>query len=252
MGAMPAYRNAVLTVALIVATASPLSALAAPSPLVQPNGRLELDFGVGIGHVNRPERTGLGLNLELKYGLGGGSEIGLRTGVRNEDGRSTGADGYGRPYDRETFGTGYDTIANPELRLRTALTGAIALEGRMYLPFDGPFGFMFALPVVIASGGLRLDTGVYVPIVLDDRETLSWVSIPVQLWFIGGRAWDVGIISGARLVNHASNWEVPIGVGLDRTLSSLADLLLWFVFPDITYDGAANTFGGGVGLRLRI
>lgn len=240
-----------LLVPFLSGAIKPSPSQAAPSPLVQPNGRLELGVGLGLAHAENPDITGVGFNLELKYGLGGGVELGARTGVRTDDGRATAADAYGRPYDRETFGTGGDTFANPELRLRKAVMGALALEGRVYVPFDGPFGFMLAAPIAIASGGLRFDTGVFVPIVFADR-TQSWISVPAQLWFGAGRAWDVGIISGARLVNHDSDWQVPIGVGLDRGLSAHADLLLWFVFPDLTRDGAANLFGGGTALRVRI
>ncbi len=248
------FVRAVIALSLGALFFSPLMfrpALASPSPLVQPGGRFELGVGMGLGHNNQPDRTGLGFNLELKYGLGGGTELGFRTGARNNNGIATSADAYARPFDRETFGTGGDTFANPELRLRKAVMGALALEGRAYVPFDGPFGIMLAVPIVLASGGLRLDTGVYVPIIFAD-ETQSWISIPLQLWFVAGGAWDVGIISGARLVNHASDWQVPIGVGLDRTLSAAADLVMWFLFPDVTRDSAANQFGGGVGLRIRI
>ncbi|MDX2022667.1 MAG: hypothetical protein SF187_20700 [Deltaproteobacteria bacterium] len=227
-------------------------ALATPSGLVQPNGRLELDFGFGLAHRDPPDVTGMGFNIEGKYGLGGGTEFGFRTAVRSDDGRGTGADVYARPFDRETFGTGGDTFANPELRLRQLVTSALALEARVYVPFDGPFGFMLAAPLQLSGGNLRFDSGVYVPIIFADPSTLSWVSIPAQLWFYAGSAWHIGLLSGARLSNPGGDWSVPVGVGLDRTLSQAADLVMWFLFPDITQDSAAKQFGAGVGLRIRI
>lgn len=221
---------------------------AAPPPLVQSTGRTSISIGAGLAHAGR---TGLGFNFELKYGLGGGAELGFRSGVRTEAGRATTADAYGRPFDRETFGTGYDTFANPELRFRQAVSRALALEARAYIPFDGPFGAMLALPMLFTGGALRLDTGIYVPVVFSDR-TQSWISVPAQLWFGADSPWHIGLISGVRHVNHNSDWEVPIGLGLDRSLSRDNDLMLWFLFPDISRDGGANVFGGGVALRIGI
>lgn len=227
-------------------------ALAAPPGLVQPNGRLQLDFGFGLAHRDPPDVTGIGFNIEGKYGLGGGTELGFRTAVRSDDGRGTQADVYARPFDRETFGTGGDTFANPELRLRQLVTSALALEGRVYVPFDGPFGFMLAAPLQLTGGNVRFDSGVYVPIVFADPATLSWVSIPAQLWFYAGSVGHIGLLTGARLSNPGGDWSVPVGVGLDHTLSQAADLVMWFLFPDITQDSAAKQFGAGVGLRIRI
>ncbi|MCG5055550.1 MAG: hypothetical protein KA712_21535 [Myxococcales bacterium] len=226
--------------------------LAAPAPAVQPNGRLQFTAGLGLGHDEDPERSGLGVNLEMAYGLGSGTEIGVRTGVRSPDGRALGADAFGRLFDFETFGTAGQTFANPELRLRKAVLPVLALEARLYVPFDSPFGFMLAAPVWFSGGrSVRLNTGVYVPILFSE-PTRSWVSLPAHLWFHAGGGWYLGVLGGARLDTQAGDWAIPLGVGFDRTLSTVADLLLSFVLPDVTRDDAANTFGAGLALRIRI
>lgn len=236
---------------LLVSVAASSSAVASPEPLVLTDGRLQFDFGLGLGHRGPPDRTGLGFNIEMKYGMGGGMELGFRTAVRNDNGPGVSADTYARPFDYETFGTGNDTFANPELRIRQAVNSALALEARAYIPFEGRFGFMLAAPLRLATGALALNSGVYVPIVFTSGATQSWVSIPAHLWFAIGAS-HVGILSGARLSNPGSDWKVPLGVGFARTLSQAADLLLWFLFEDITRDAAAKQFGAGIGLRFRI
>ncbi len=84
-----------------------------------PHGQVAVDIGGGLGHIPDPDgRTGFGLNLELKAGVGPGLELGIRTGIRADDaGRATQADRYARPFDTETYGTNFDTVANPELHL---------------------------------------------------------------------------------------------------------------------------------------
>jgi hypothetical protein len=247
-------RKATSALVSIVATVLtvPSVAFAYPEPLVVPSSRLQIGFGFGLGHTDPPSLTGMGFNVEAKYGLGGGAEFGIRTGIRNSDGRTTNADSYGRPSDWQTFGTGRDTFANPELRIRQAVTSALALEARAYVPFNGHFGFMLAAPMHLQGNGFQLDSGVYVPLIFTDGNTESCVSIPAQLWLATNSGSYIGLLSGARLANPGGNWSVPIGVGFDRTLSQAADLVLWFMFPDVTRDSAAKQFGGGVALRFRI
>ena len=90
-----------------------------------------------------PSRSigGFGMNLEIAGGVTHDLELGLRTGVRfDDDGQATQADRYGRPFDTETYGTGFDRMANPELRLRwTVARGSnvlLGLETRAYLPIE--------------------------------------------------------------------------------------------------------------------
>src|SRR5690242_12397633 len=109
------------------------------------------NFGLGIGHV--PE-TGIapGFNLEGGVSIAHGVEIGLRTGIRpGNTAREAQADVYGRPFDTETYGTGVDTIANPEFYLRARLIESqvveVGIEGRVYAPFSVGFGLMAGVPL---------------------------------------------------------------------------------------------------------
>src|SRR5688572_17866074 len=114
-------------------------------PLTLPTGVWALGVGLGVFHEELPDPlgdiTGYGLNLELKGGLTPSLQLGLRTGLRfGNEGRATRADSYGRTFDTETYGVGFDDIANPELSLRAAIirTEAVGLGlvGRLYLPIE--------------------------------------------------------------------------------------------------------------------
>ena len=163
-------------------------------PITLPSSQWELGLGLGIGHEDLPapleDITGLGLNLELRGGLTSSLQLGLRTGIRlGSEGRLTQADRFGRAFETETYGTGIDSFANPEISLRQALlrTEAVglALEGRLYLPLeDGTeLGIMVALPLHLhLSDNTRFDSGIYVPIFFTDPATRV-ISFPFQLWF---------------------------------------------------------------------
>ncbi len=216
-----------------------------------------LDTGLGIGHVEK-DFTGFGLNLELAAGLTSDVQLGIRTGIRfGTDGRVTRADQYGRTFDTETYGTGGDSVANPEISvLWAAARGAVAelgLEGRLYLPTeDGTnLGIMVAVPLRLHLGGAaRLDTGIYVPIIFDDNKR-TVVSFPFHLWFqISNRTW-LGPLTGVRYHNPGGGTTVPLGFGLGYALSHATDLRTWLLFPDVNHDGSARNFGAGVGLEAR-
>src|ERR1044071_1190807 len=88
------------------------------------------DFGLGIAHVPGPRGTlGPGFNFEFAVGVTRAVQLGLRTGVRFDPvARAGAADVYGRPFDTETYGTGVDTVANPEFYVRDRIDpGAIRL-----------------------------------------------------------------------------------------------------------------------------
>ncbi len=243
---------------------SPTAALAAPfieQPIVLPPSEWALDLGLGIGHLDLPsplsDITGTGLNLELRGGIAPAIQVGIRTGVRiGSDGRATQADRYGRTFETETYGTGVETLANPELSLRVALVrtdaAALALEGRLYLPIeDGTkLGIMAALPLHLHLGpSARLDSGLYVPIIFTD-PTSRVFSIPVHLWFQANPAVALGLLTGVRFYRPADTTTVPLGVGLNYGLSSLTDLRGWFLFPNVRNDATGN-FGFGVGIEAR-
>ena len=159
--------------------------------IVLPRGEVAVDLGFGLGHQpdGLPDNstvTGFGLNLELSGGITHELEIGVRTGFRLDDaGQATRADNYGRPFDTETYGVDGDTVANPELHLRWAVArgsaAELGLEWRAYMPIEAnsSFGMMFALPITLRTGSLRLDTGLYVPIIFAN-PTQTVVSLPVS------------------------------------------------------------------------
>jgi hypothetical protein len=224
--------------------------------LVLPRHDVALDFGFGVGHV--PAVTGLGLNLELEAGLGRDFELGLRTGFRLDDGgQTTQADRYGRPFDNETYGTFHDRIADPELRLLWSVARASAaelgIELRFYLPIEAEsrFGIMVGLPIRLRTGILRVDTGLYVPVIFTS-PTETVVSIPLHLWFQITRALWLGPLLGLQIVNHGgSHTGYPLGFGLGTMLSRAIDLRFWFLFPDMNQDAAARSWGAGVALQIR-
>jgi hypothetical protein len=248
-------------------TLVPARAGAAPAwiyrSIVLPRGDVALDLGLGLGRapIGATDRsyTGTGMNLEVAGGITSELELGLRTGVRfDTDGQITRADGYGRPFDTETYGTGGDRMANPELHLRWAVArGSVAqvgLEARAYLPFESGtrFGVMLGVPLTLRLGSVRFDTGVYVPIIFTDPTTTA-VSIPLHIWIQASSTLWLGPILGVRIVNDhpGSHDDYPLGFGLGSALSHAIDLRAWFLFPRINGDRAARTFGAGVGLQIR-
>lgn len=230
--------------------------------LTLPRGTVALDLGLGFGRApidaNR-SYSGFGMNLEIAGGVTHDLELGLRTGVRFDyDGEATRADGYGRTFDTETYGTGGDRMANPELRLRwLAARGSVVqlgLEGRAYLPFESDtyFGVMFGMPLTLRLSSVRFDTGLYVPIIFTEPQTTTIVSVPLHVWIQATSRFWLGPLLGLKVINDGgSHTEYPFGFGLGTMLSSAIDLRGWFLFPHINGNQAARTFGAGVALQIR-
>jgi hypothetical protein len=230
--------------------------------MVLRNGDVALDFGMGMGHEPRPAPVnsinGFGLNLELAVGLARDVELGVRTGFRlDNNGQALKADGYGRLFETETFGTGWDRIANPEIHAMWAMArGAhaeLGLRLAAYLPFERGtvFGMLFALPVALRGGSLRLDTGVYVPVFF--HSSAVTISVPAHLWIQAtSRLW-LGPLFGLRVTtyNGGSYVQYPLGFGLGSMLNSTVDLRGWVLFPNMNQDRAARTFGVGFSLQFR-
>lgn len=247
----------------LAAAASPARA-AAPwihRGLTLPQGDLALDFGLGYGHAPLTPTTsvdGWGLNLELGAGVAHGFELGIRLGFRLDDGgQATQADAYGRPFDTETYGMLFDRTANPELRFRWSVArsyGAeLGIELRAYLPIEerSRFGFMFGLPILLRAGPIRLDTGIYVPVIFYE-PTYTAVSIPLHIWIQAGHNFWLGPLLGLRVVNYFGSYnQYPLGFGLGWQLNRIVDLKTWFLFPDMSQDAAARTYGLGVALQIR-
>lgn len=201
---------------------------------------------------------GAGLNLELAVGVLTDLELGFRTGLRlGNDGRALRADNYGRLFDRQTFGTNNDTVANPELRVRGRLVNGsiaeLALEGRAFLPIEtySRFGIMVGLPLLLHLGRVRLDTGLYVPIIFRERTEVD-VSVPIDLWIQASQRFWIGPMSGVRIYNPSGVTDVSLGLGLGYQFTHAIDLKAMLVFPGINHSQGARAFGAGVGLQLRI
>ena len=228
--------------------------------LTLPRGDIALDLGLGYGHepidANR-SIGGFGMNLEIAAGVTHDLELGFRTGVRfDDDGQATHADVYGRTFDTETYDVGGDRMANPELRMRwTVARGAVVhlgLEARAYLPVATGtyFGVMFGVPLALRLGSVRIDTGLYVPIIFRD-PTNSIVSIPIHIWIQASPTFWLGPLLGIQIDSPGSHNAYPFGFGLGSALSREVDLRAWVLFPDLNRDEAARTFGVGVGLQIR-
>jgi hypothetical protein len=215
------------------------------------------NFGLGIGHV--PD-SGLapGMNVEGGVSVAHGVEIGLRTGFRFDGiARAGAADTYGRPFDTlRTFGTGADTVANPEFYIRARLIESqvteVGIEGRVYAPFSVGFGVMAGVPLAFHFGrAARLDTGVYVPILFYD-PTQTFISIPVSLWFqTSSRLW-LGPMSGLVVDTRPSRTHVPLGFGLGYSVTSALDFKTQILFRDVAHGDNTGYWGFGAGLEVRI
>lgn len=220
------------------------------------------DAGAGIGHADYGPRdfTGLGLNLEGALGITDQLEIGLRTGIRlGDDAKLARADGYGRTLWTETYGTGADTFANPELRIKwVAYSGSVAeigLDGRVYMPVEDNtrFGLMFGVPMAFhISDFVRIDTGVYIPTIFNDPLNIA-ISIPGYFWFQTSEKLFLGPMAAFRSFNLGNNGaysDFLLGFGMGYQVVSSVDLKWWFLMPDI--DDGLHNFGAGFGAQFRI
>ncbi len=259
-------RTGTAAAVLALSLAFPSAAHAADRYVSRPITLPQLDFafnaGMGIGHSETggptpANHTGAGLNLEGAVGLTSHLELGLRLGLRGGvEARTVGADRYGRLYDTETYGTGGDTLANPEFRITGALLNAevveIALEGRVVLPFEGGtrFGGAFGAPFLFhLARFVRLDTGAYIITFFRDPFRPAF-SIPARLWFqVSDRVW-LGPISALHHVPATNDVDIALGFGLGYQITSFLDFKTQFLFPSVNH--TTTSFGFGAGLEIRI
>jgi hypothetical protein len=228
---------------------------------IQREGVVAFDVGLGVGH--RPDIDGAGLNLELAWAVTHAVELGFRDGIRFGDkGQALQADQYGRLYDTETYGTGFEQVANPEFRLRGVLVRGdvhLSLEGRVYLPVESGTraGVMFGVPFGVHLGhSARLDTGVFVPVLFYDPAR-TVVSIPAELWFQPTARFWLGPIAALRFHNDPGAFtQLLLGFGLGYQLSAPVDFKAQFIFPYINgspdQGNGGKSFGAGAGLQFRI
>lgn len=250
--------------ASVLSVASP--SMAAPRwverSITLPRHDWAFDVGLGIGHLDAPDPpTGVGLNLEMAVAVTRHLELGLRDGFRfGPEGRATRADEYGRLFDRQTFGTNHDDVANPEFRMRGALVDGevveLALEGRVALPIEqgSEVALQFGMPLWFHLGhSVRLDTGVYVPVAFYD-PTLVSVSAPLDVWIQCTRTLWLGPMTGVRAVHQGQfdRTDVSLGFGLGYSLGRAVDLKTMALAPGINHERGARNFGLGIGIQVRI
>jgi hypothetical protein len=239
-------------------------------PITLPRLVFAGDVGIGVAHLRDEtnirgvpllrNETGAGLNLEAALGITSSVELGLRTGVRfGGYGRALGADAFGRTLFTETYGTNGDTLANPELRVRWAAYSGrvveVGLDGRVYLPVEqfSRAGVMAGVPLAFHFGILRIDTGLYVPIIFSEPIG-TVISVPVDLWFqVSHRLW-LGPMLGFRHIDRGGLAGPPnnllLGFGLGYQVAAAVDLKWMLLIPNANADD--RVVGGGFGLQFRI
>jgi hypothetical protein len=270
----------VASAAAVIVFAIAASAAAAPEwvdrGLTMRQFGVSIDVGLGLAHDEVAAVTGAGVNIEGAFGILDNLEIGLRTGIRFGDDlvKPLQADQYGRLFDLETYGTGADLFANPELRLLGRVLDLsvfeLGVEGRVYIPFeDGTrFSFMVGLPMRFhVARILRIDTGIYMPVIFyrnANGGTSNAVSVnaPLEFWFQVTRHLFLGPLLEFRVNNDNLPFDadheagVLLGFGLGYQISRFADFKTSFLLPRLNgdygpnYPGPDFAFGIGLGLHF--
>jgi hypothetical protein len=254
-----------LVVALVLA-AAPAQAALFHRPLNLPRGQWAVGVGFGVSRQSLPppmdappldDVYGFGFNLELRASPSDLVQIGVRGAIRTgKDGRTYRADRYGRTFDTETYATGTDPVANPEASVQFAVLNRpllnLAVQVRFFLPIEKAteIGGMAALPLHVRLGELvRVDTGVYLPVIMTEPVT-STVSVPVQVWLERGPL-ALGVIAGWRHQNRPQRTEYPLGVAFNFAATDSWDLRAWFLMPNLRGRVARRAMGAGLGVERR-
>jgi hypothetical protein len=225
--------------------------------LTLPGSTFELGLGLGLGHLDIAERTGLGVNLELGYGITSGVELRFRTGLRlGENGRVVDGDYFGRPFYTETYNLGADTIANPQLGLRISAVRSgsldLGIDAHVIFPLDDDtdLGMLLGLPLAVRLGDrLRLDTGLFLPIRLTEPDTTVDISIPFHVWIKVNPSTTLGPLTGVYFYDGGGR-GVPFGFGVGSSIAYDAEVRFWLLFSDISNDESRQNFGVGAGLYV--
>jgi hypothetical protein len=233
--------------------------------LTLPAGDWAFNAGLGVAHVRYdpvPEDTGAGINADMAVGVTDRVQIGARTGIRFGDNltRFIRADQFGRLFDRQTFAVGSEVLANPELQVRGAPVRGkvveVAFEGRIVLPFEyaTDAGLLFGVPFAFHFGDrVRLDVGVYLPVVFQHPTTNVSLSVPLDLWIQASpRVW-LGPMTGVlvqRVGDAGSQTYASLGFGFGYQITHYLDFKAMVLFPTLNSD--SRFFGGGAGVEIRI
>jgi hypothetical protein len=252
-----AFQFGVVSLFLTMATEARAAAPWVDRAITLPGRAWAFNLGLGLAHVPQSSLAP-GFNIEGAVSIAHGVEIGLRTGLRpGNSARAAQADIYGRPFDTRTYGTGVDTVANPEFYIRARLIESqvveLGVEARAYAPFSVGFGILAGVPLAFHFGhAARLDTGVFVPVLFYD-PTRTLVNIPAQLWFqTSNRLW-LGPLSGVVIQTTGNNdAAVQLGFGLGYSVTSALDFKTWVLFQDVAHGRNNGYWGFGAGLEVRI
>jgi hypothetical protein len=235
--------------------------------------RARVAAGFGAAGLVRPGpggstlfNAGTGINADAALGVGHGLELGARLGARLDDyGRGLRADEVARGFETETFGTGVNRFANPELRLRWRAARRRWLEAgldeRLVLP-TGPdpnvsevFGAWISAH---APGVARADVGVDGALTWQRFDTgtrvIPALGVPIRLWLNVTRGLFVGGVATSRYdaptPYTSSHLRTTLGaVGGYRF--GLCDLMLGAYLIDVVNDGVDRS-GLGLSLSCRI
>ena len=131
-----------------------------------------------------------------------------------------------------------------------------ALEGRLVAPFatGTDAGALFGVPMAFHFGErVRLDMGVYVPVVFVRNDTAVGISAPLDLWIqVTPRLW-LGPMTGVafdRVGDPRETTHFSLGFGLGYSITRYLDFKTQFLFPSI--NDQSGVFGAGAGIEVRI
>jgi hypothetical protein len=208
---------------------------------------------------------GTGVNAEAAVGLGRSFEIGVRVGVRTDDaGRGLRADEVARAYGTVTFGTGVNTLANPELRLRWRAVrwgrAEVGLENRVVVPTGADPNVTEVLAGWVSihvPRVARADLGLEGAFSWQSFETgyllMPALAVPIRLWVNPTRGLFSGLVATTSYYapTRYTTSDVLITTGLVGGYRiGRCDAILGAYLLDVVNDGIDRT-GIGLGLACR-
>ncbi len=275
--------RAPLALALSLSCAAPL-ARAQPSPrslpeytrrpLTLPAGQVVGRVGFGLAQSSAPpgsggttEALGAGVAFELNVGVWRSLEASAGVGLRpNPDGELLAADRYGRVDREEVYQVGNRLVGNPWTRWRWGLFEPserpvrVALEALVVFPIASQtswsVGAGVPVHVVVPAARLRVETGVFVQLVVSDTAAVRNVlNVPVRVMVQVIPRLALGVVTGVFAGNvgrdDATDARVPLGAQAAVRVASGTDLLLQWVYPTMAPFGT-DAVGLGVTVAGRM